>query len=63
MINDPARILIVEDSPTRALELQNIFEWKDFEVVKSVDGEEALRSISKNRPDIVISDVIMPKMS
>jgi len=57
-----AKLLIVEDSPTQAVELQYILEKEGYSVVTAQDGQEALVLIGQNKPAIVISDIIMPKM-
>jgi len=55
------RILIVEDND----DLRNFMQYPlraDFEVLLAVDGEEAWSIIQKKMPDLVVSDVMMPKM-
>ncbi len=56
------RILIVEDSPTQALRLRFTLEMAGFSVDYVHDGYEALEILKNNKPNLVISDVIMPKM-
>jgi PAS domain S-box-containing protein len=60
--NDRTEVLIVEDSATQAEELKNILEKNDYAVSSAGDGEEALAVMRQHKPDIVISDVVMPKM-
>lgn len=60
--NNNMKILVVEDSPTQAIRLQHILEKRGFEVAVSNNGKAALQYLRKNRPTIVISDVIMPEM-
>jgi two-component system, sensor histidine kinase and response regulator len=60
--NNNMKILVVEDSPTQAIRLQHILEKRGFEVAVSHNGKAALQYLRKNRPTIVISDVIMPEM-
>jgi two-component system cell cycle response regulator len=55
-------ILIVEDSHTQAEQLRHVLESNHYKVTIAYNGEEALNSILKSRPTIVISDVIMPGM-
>ena len=57
-----AQILIVEDSPTQATELQYLLESAGCKVWLARNGEEALACIAEHRPTIVISDIVMPKM-
>jgi DNA-binding response OmpR family regulator len=56
-------ILIVEDSPTQLLILKNLLEKNGFKVEKSTDGENALISARSKKPDLIISDIFMPKMT
>ncbi|NOX35150.1 MAG: response regulator [Deltaproteobacteria bacterium] len=57
-----ARILIVEDSLTQALLLQDLLEENHYSVDVADDGERALSRLEDLHPDLVISDIIMPKM-
>jgi len=59
---DKIKILVVEDSMTQAMQLQHILEKNGYDATVVSDGSEALRSISKSKPLIVISDIIMPEM-
>lgn len=56
-------ILIVEDSITSRNLLKNIFESAGFSVVTAVDGLEAFNLLKTRSFDLVLSDVIMPKMN
>jgi signal transduction histidine kinase len=60
--DDKIEILIVEDSPTQAEELKYILEKREFSVSVAADGREALRVMSVRRPQVVISDIVMPEM-
>lgn len=55
--------LIAEDSPTQALLLENLLKEKKCRVSIACNGQEALQLAEKERPTIVISDVMMPKMN
>jgi signal transduction histidine kinase/CheY-like chemotaxis protein len=55
-------ILIVEDSRTQAMILENILESQSYRVAIAADGEEALQWLSENKPSLVISDIVMPGM-
>lgn len=55
-------ILIVEDSPTQALQLQVLLERRGHEVVLAGDGVQALALLAGPRPGLVISDIVMPEM-
>lgn len=56
-------ILIVEDSPTQALLLQETLEKKQFHVSIAKDGLEGLQKMKDAIPDLVISDIEMPRMN
>ena len=60
--SDRIKILIVEDSTTQAMQLQNILETNGFDTAMATDGRKALQSIRTSKPSIVISDIIMPEM-
>ena len=55
-------LLIVEDDPELRTMLEHVFHDR-FEVYAACDGEEGLSMARKLQPDLVISDVMMPKMS
>jgi signal transduction histidine kinase len=59
---DKIKVLIAEDSITQAMQLQNILEKNGYDATVVSNGSEALRSIKKSKPLIVISDIIMPEM-
>jgi signal transduction histidine kinase/DNA-binding response OmpR family regulator len=56
------RILVVEDSPTQAIELQLLLEGAGFEVEVARDGERGLARCRAASFDVVLSDVVMPGM-
>ncbi len=61
-MNKEIEILVVEDSLTQAEQLKFILEKKDYKVKIVNDGLQALEYISKSMPDLVITDILMPKM-
>jgi len=58
-----AVILIVDDSPTQLLILRNLLEKNGYTVEGAVDGENALSCAQDGKPDLIISDIFMPKMN
>jgi two-component system, sensor histidine kinase and response regulator len=56
------RILIVEDEYHIRQNLQQILEFSNYEVLLAKDGEEALTIALQDKPDLIVSDVRMPKM-
>jgi len=58
----PMKLLVVEDSRTQAEYLRHILENEGYRVVLAVNGLEALEQIKIDRPAMVLSDILMPKM-
>src|SRR5207302_10773802 len=58
-----ARILIVEDEPAMVAGLRDNFEFEGYDVITAPDGAAGLERALKEAPDLVILDVMMPRMS
>jgi two-component system alkaline phosphatase synthesis response regulator PhoP len=58
-----ARILIVEDEPNMVAGLRDNFEFEGYQVIAARDGVEGLERALSESPDLVILDVMMPRMS
>lgn len=56
------QILIVDDEPNILLSLQFLMKKAGYEVRTATDGEQALTEIARERPDLVLLDVMMPKL-
>lgn len=56
------KILVVEDEGTTRTLLMGALEKAGYEVVQAKDGEEAYQIARIVKPDLIISDVIMPEM-
>ncbi|HHD80941.1 MAG TPA: response regulator, partial [Campylobacterales bacterium] len=56
-------ILFVEDEPAVRFELERFLQRYSRNVMVATNGEEGLELFKKNMPDIVISDIKMPKMN
>ena len=63
MDNQNAKILIVDDEPRNRLLLNNMCENMGFQTVQATNGEEAVEFALTEKPDLIIMDVIMPKMN
>ena len=61
-MRDPARILIVDDNPANVDILAARLESQGYEIVTANDGEEALEAARMQHPDLILLDVMMPKM-
>jgi adenylate cyclase len=59
----PARILVVDDTPTNVKLLADVLGAKGYTVVTAASGTEALEKIEREPPDLVLLDVMMPGMS
>lgn len=55
-----AKILLIDDDPDVHSLVKKILEPKLYEVVSAYDGDEGLRKVVEERPDLIILDVIMP---
>ena len=58
----PPRILAVDDAPTNLDILRVRLESQGYEVVTAVDGEDALARTAELQPDLILLDIMMPKM-
>jgi DNA-binding response OmpR family regulator len=58
-----ARILIVEDEPAMVAGLRDNFEYEGYEVISAADGVTGLERALTDDPDLVVLDVMMPRMS
>src|ERR687898_47339 len=61
-MRDPARILVVDDVPDNVEILRMRLGSLGYEVVVAEDGERALAKISTELPDLVLLDIMMPKI-
>ena len=57
------KILICEDEPSMRMGLKDNLEFESYEVDTAEDGETGLNKILENQYDLIILDVMMPKMS
>ena len=56
-------ILLVDDDPRNVRLLEGIFRAAGYRVAKAHDGYEALRLAGTERPDLILLDVMMPRLS
>ncbi len=57
------KILIADDEPNILLLTEMLFQDMGMHVITAVDGQEAVQKAISEKPDIIITDVIMPKMT
>ncbi len=60
---DNKTILLVEDEPLLANLLRQQLEKEGFTVLWNRDGEEAMKTLREQRPDLILLDLILPKIS
>ena len=61
-MHNPPRILIVDDSETNRDLLVSRLGPHGFDLVQAADGEEAIETARATRPDLILLDVVMPKL-
>jgi two-component system alkaline phosphatase synthesis response regulator PhoP len=57
------RILIIEDEPAMVAGLRDNFEYEGYDVFSALDGESGLARALAESPDLVVLDVMMPRLS
>lgn len=62
MTKNKTNVLVVEDEQTLAMIIKDTLEQKDFSIHLATDGQEGLRKFFELRPDVLVADVMMPKM-
>ena len=55
-------VLLVEDEQTLAMIIKDTLEVQDFDIRTAKNGEEGLRLFFNSRPDVIVADVMMPRM-
>jgi len=55
-------ILVVEDNPTIRLVIRKTLEKEGFEVIDAENGSVAVNMIKNRKPELIISDIVMPEM-
>ena len=62
MQSQPATLLVVEDIPDILTLLKATLEFKGYRVITARDGQEALEIIERERPAVIVTDSLMPRM-
>ena len=55
-------ILIVEDEPKNMKLLRDLLQKFGYEILEAFDGEEGVKSAGENIPNLILMDIMMPKM-
>jgi two-component system sensor histidine kinase/response regulator len=61
--NDDVEILIVEDSPTQAERLRRLIQAAHYRARVAGNGQLALAAIRERKPNLVLTDIVMPEMN
>lgn len=61
-MSDRARILVVDDDPDIIKATARVLESRGYRVIAALNGEECLEKIGEERPDLIIMDLLMPKL-
>jgi len=61
-VRTPARVLIADDNPANVDILQTRLAVHGYEILTATDGEEALALAREKHPDLILLDVMMPKL-
>jgi len=57
-----AKILVVDDDPDMRLAIGSVLKSRSYEIVEARDGEEALARLKEEKPDLMLLDLLLPKM-
>jgi twitching motility two-component system response regulator PilH len=58
-----AKVLIVDDSPTETYKLTSLLEKHGHTVITAGNGEEGVENAKRERPDVVLMDIVMPGLN
>ncbi|MBN1115902.1 MAG: response regulator [Bacteroidales bacterium] len=61
--NKDYTILVVDDSTTNVVLLEAILDEKGYKIETALNAKEAYSIIEKNTPDLILLDLLMPKIS
>lgn len=56
------KILFIEDEPDHIMMIRARLEASGFDFISAVDGEEGVKKIRREKPDLILLDIVMPKM-
>ena len=59
---DNIRVLLVEDEITLAMIIKDTLDAQGFEITTAADGLEGLKLFHESKPDVLVADVMMPKI-
>jgi len=57
------KVLLVDDSPTALFMERLMLQRESYQIVTACDGQDAVEKAGKEQPDIIVMDVMMPRMT
>lgn len=57
------KVMVVDDSPTELKLMSKPFLSKGYDLITATNGEDALRKAESEHPDLIVLDVVMPKLN
>jgi len=61
-MNSKSKILIIDDDPDALETMTAVLETHDYQVLTALSGLEGISKASKEKPDLIIMDVLMPEV-
>jgi CheY-like chemotaxis protein len=61
-MSSKARILVVDDNRSLVRVIEGVLQRQGYEVLTAFDGAEGFEKAKKEKPDLIILDIVMPKM-
>jgi len=61
-MNESSKILVVDDDLDIIRATKRVLEARSYQVITALNGEECLERIREDRPDLIIMDLLMPKL-
>ena len=62
-MNTNATVLIIEDDPAMLRGLKDNFEFEGYKVITATDGDAGIKAALDGQPDLVVLDVMLPKVN
>jgi CheY-like chemotaxis protein len=62
-MTEPPKILVIEDDVDLMRLISQMLKSAGFQVIQAYGGEDAFRKLKLRRPDLILTDLAMPKMS
>ena len=62
-MNEPPEILVIDDDPNFVIVIKPVMESKGYKVITACNREEAMKVLRKQKPDLILLDLMMEKMT